>query len=193
MPEKKINDTKLIRLIDEGLPQKEIAERFGVSRQAIHRRLRELRRHTTKVVAARKIEEVVDRKIDAIAQLGKINDHANWLLDHVIAWARGDEEAIQVLEKSSRTVNVGTRDEPEYVTEYKFKDPHEIALKAMAEIRGQLKLQLDIFQALYSLQAAEEFQNTVLEVIGETSEDVRSEIIRRLNEKRSVRSALRFS
>ncbi|MCF8110887.1 MAG: winged helix-turn-helix transcriptional regulator [Desulfobacteraceae bacterium] len=193
MPDKKINDTKLIRLVDEGVPQVEIAEKLGVSRQAIHKRLRELRGQTTKVVAARKIEETVDRKIDSINQLAKINDHANWLLDHLVSWVQGDEVAIQVLEKNARLVNVGTKEGPEYTTEYKFKDPHELVLKTMAEIRGQLKLQLDIFTQLYSLQAAEEFQNTVLEVIGEISEDVRAEIIRRLNEKRSIRSALRFS
>jgi len=62
----------------------------------------------------------------------------------------------------------------------------------MAEIRGQLGLQLEIFQALFSLQAAEEFQSTVLEVIREVDPHVRDKIIRRLNERRTIRQAVHF-
>jgi biotin operon repressor len=193
MSKEKFNDRRLLRLIDSGMCQAEAAREIGVSRQAVSKRLQELRGKTTKVVAVKKVEQVVDQKIDAMKQLADINAHATWLLDHVMAWIKGDEAAIQVLEKNARLVNVGTKGDPEWTTEFKFKDPHEVALKAMAEIRGQVKLQLEIFQALFSLQAAEEFENTVLEVIGEIAPDVRSEIIRRLNAKRAVRSAVRFS
>ncbi len=190
----KINDRKLLALIDkEKLSQSKAAKRLGVSRQAVSKRLQELRGKTTKVVVAKKIEQVADTKIDAMAQVKRINGHANWLLEHVMKWIQGDDAAIQVLEKSVRKVNIGTREKPEYVEEFKFKDPHEIAVKVMAEIRNQLKLQLEIFQTLYSLQAAEEFQATVLEVIGEVSPDVRREIISRLNKQRVVRSAVRFT
>jgi hypothetical protein len=108
-------------------------------------------------------------------------------------WNRGDDEALQVLESqvASKKVRIGT--EELEVKELKFKDPRELALKAMAEIRGQLKLQLEIFQALFSLQAAEEFQNVVLETIAEVDPKVRNEIIRRINDKRTVRSAVRLS
>ena len=71
-------------------------------------------------------------------------------------------------------------------------DPH-LSLRVMNEIRGQLKLQLEIFETLFSLQAAKEFQDTILEAIGEVHPDVRREIIRRLNEKRAVRSAVKFT
>ncbi len=193
MTECKINDRKLLKLVDQGETQVEAAKYFGVSKQAVNKRLREIRGNTTKVVVAKKLGQMVDRKIDAMEQLKNINDHANWLLNHVMEWIKGDNTAIQVLEKSVRKVNVGTREEPRYVDEYKFKDPHEIALRAMGEIRGQLKIQLDIFQALYSLQAAEEFQNIVLETIGEVDSNVRKEIIRKLNAKRTVRKAVRFA
>jgi predicted transcriptional regulator len=189
-----INDRKMLQLIDkEGKSQSEAAKVLGVSRQAVSKRLQELRGKTTRVIVSKKVEQVVDQKIDAMAQLQKINGHANWLLDHVVKWIQGDEEAIQVLEHNTRQVNTGTRDEPEWITEYKFKDPHEIALKAMAEIRNQLKLELDIFQALYDLKAAQEFQEEVLEAIGEAAPDVRNRIISKLNQRRSVRSAVRFN
>lgn len=190
MNSKKLNDTKLIRLVDEGVTQAEIARTLGVTRQAVNKRLFELRGKTTRVVAAKKIEQVVDRKLDAMEQLWKINEDANEILDLLMRWQRGDEEALQILE-SQKKVKVG-QDEEE-VVEYKLKDPRELALKAMSEIRGQLKLQLEIFQTLYDMKAVEEFQREVLSAIGEASPEVRNAIVDKLNQKRAIRSAIRFS
>jgi len=189
----KINDRRLLKLIDkDGKSQSESAKALGVSRQAVSKRLQELRGKTTKVVVAKKVDQIVDQKLDAVAQLQKINDYANELLDLLMRGTRGEEEALQILESQVKRVRIG-KDEDLEIKEIKFKDPRELALKAMSEIRGQLKLQLEIFQALFSLQAAEEFQNVVLETISEVDPDVRSEIIRRINAKRSVRSALRIT
>jgi predicted transcriptional regulator len=192
MPIPKISDLRLIRLVDEGKSQVQIAEIFGVSRQAVHKRLKELRGRTTKVVVAKKIEQVVDRKIDAMQQLTEINGYAREILDLVMRWIRGEDQAIQVLESKIRTVNVGTREEPEFVKEFKFTDPHSIALKAMAEIRGQLSLQLDILKVLYDFKAVEEFQKVVLTAIGKVSPEIRDQIIRNLNAERSIRSTVEF-
>lgn len=71
-------------------------------------------------------------------------------------------------------------------------DPN-LTLKVMGEIRGQLKLQLEIFQALYDLQAVEEFQRSVLEAIGEAAPEIRNAIISKLNSKRAIRSAVKFN
>jgi predicted transcriptional regulator len=187
----KINDRKMLRLIDSGMSQSEVAKKIGVSRQAVSKRLQELRGKITKVVVSKKIEQVVDRKIDAIEQLQKINDDANELLDLLMRWNRGESEALQALECQVKRIRIG--DEEIGVKEVKFKDPRQLALQAMAEIRNQLKLQLEIFQALFSLQAAEEFQNVVLETIAEVDPKVRNEIIRRLNNKRTIRSAVRLT
>lgn len=194
MPEIKINDRELLRLIDkEKLSQSAAAKQLGVSRQAVSKRLQELRGRTTRVTACKKIEAVVDQGLDTWAQLAKINKHANWLLDHLMRWIQGDETAIQVLEKSARQVNHGTKEDPEWVTEYRFTDPHTVALRAMAEIRSQIDLQLKIFELLYSAREVDAFQNEVLEILAEVDKGVRDEIIQRLNAKRVARSALRFS
>jgi len=62
----------------------------------------------------------------------------------------------------------------------------------MAEIRGQLKLQLEIFQSLYELKAVEKFQQEVLEVIGELNPDARDRIIRGLVKKRGIRTVIKY-
>ena len=181
---------KVKALRKEGKTVTEIAGMFNVTPPAIHNALRREKRQTTRVTAIEHASEVAVRGVNALEQVQKINSHANWLLDHLMKWVRGDEEAIQVLESAKRMVNVGSKDEPEWVSEYKFKDPHELALKAMAEIRGQLKTQLEIFQAVYDVKAAEEFQKEVLEAIGEVAPDVRQRIVDNLTQKRIIRSAI---
>lgn len=73
------------------------------------------------------------------------------------------------------------------------EDDPVMAVKLMAEIRGQLKLQLEMFEILYSTQAAREFQQEVLEAIGEADHETKKKIIDRLNQKRALRNAVQFS
>ncbi len=156
MRKPKINDRRLLQLIDkEKMTQSDAAKELGVSRQAVSRRLQEMRGKTTRVVIAKKVEHAIDNKLNAIEQLKKINTEANRLLDELA-------------------------------------DDPGLKIKVMSEIRGQLKLQLEIFQALYSLQAAEEFQTAILETLNEVDTDVRTRVIQKLNQKRSIRSALTF-
>jgi predicted transcriptional regulator len=191
MPKAKIKDNKLLELVDEGLTLSKIGAYFGVTKAAVSKRLKMLRGRTTRAVISKRVDEVVDRKLDAMDQLQKINNYANELLDLLIAWNRGDDVAIQILEKQIKKIR--TEDGEFEIDQVKFKDPRELAVKVMAEIRGQLKLQLEIFQALYDLKAAEEFQATVLEILAEVDPNLRNEVIRRLNERRSVRQAVRFN
>jgi hypothetical protein len=129
-------------------------------------------------------------EINIVDQLQKINLAANEMLDILMRWNRGDDEALQILESQVRKVRTGKGENAEEITEYRFRDPRKLAFNAMQEIRGQLKLQLEIFQALYAMQAVQQFQAEVLEIIGNVSPEARDEIIRRLTEKNALRSNL---
>lgn len=76
-----INDRKLLRMVDQGKTQVQAAEFFGVSKQAINKRLKELRGRTTKIVATKKLEATIEHKFDAIQQLMDINKKTLGLLD----------------------------------------------------------------------------------------------------------------
>jgi hypothetical protein len=193
MTEAKIDKVKLSQMLRAGKPQKEIAQVFGVTESAISKAKKELNLCVVKNLALENAGRVVDKNLNAIDQLQKINEHANWLLDLLMGWQKGDSEALQVLESQVATKKVRVGDKEEFVKEFKFKDPRELALKAMAEIRGQLKLQLEIFQCLYDMKAVQEFQEEVLTAIGEASPDVRKRIIHRLNEKRAIRSTIKLN
>jgi len=187
MGKPKIDKLKLNRLLTAGKTQREVAQVMGVTEGAISKARKELNIAVVKNVALENAHKVVERNLDTIEQLQKINSYANELLDLLMRWNRGDEGALQILESQVKKVRVkGTEEE---VTEYKFKDPRELAIKAMAEIRGQLSLQLDIFKTLYDVQAVADFQQDVLNAIGEVSGDVRNRIVQKLKERRALRNS----
>jgi len=155
MPGPKIDKVKLSQMLRSGKAQREIAQVFGVTESAISKAKKELNLNVVKNVALENAHRVVDKNLNAIDQLYKINEAANKLLDEL-------------------------------------EEKPDLKLRAMAEIRNQLRLQLDIFQSLYDMKAVQEFQDEVLTGIGEASPDVRDKIIRSLNEKRAIRSAVKF-
>ena len=156
MPEAKIDKVKLSQMLRSGKAQREIAQVFGVTESAISKAKKELNLNVVKNVVLENAHRVVDKNLNAIDQLYKINEAANKLLDEL-------------------------------------EQKPDLKLRAMAEIRNQLRLQLDIFQSLYDMKAVQEFQDEVLTAIGDASPDVRDKIIRRLNEKRAIRSAIKFN
>jgi len=190
MPKPKIDRVRLDRMLRAGKSQKEAAQVFGVSESAVSKARQGLSVAVVKNVALESAHKVINKNLDAVNQLQKINEYANELLDLLMRWNRGDKEALQVLESqvSMKKVRVGEKEE--FVKEFRFKDPRELALKAMQEIRGQLTLQLDIFKTLYDLEAVAEFQREVLNTIGEVSTDVRDRIIKKLKESRALRQSV---
>ena len=184
----RIDDKQLVQLIRDGDTVTEAARKIGVCTAAVSKRLKKLNVAVSRNVTLRAAHKIVDREINALDQLQKINRDANELLDLLMRWNRGEDAALQVLESQVRKIKV--RGQEEEISEYRFKDPRELALKAMQEIRGQLKLQLEIFQALFDMQAVQQFQAEVLEVIASVSTEARDEIIRRLTERNALRSAL---
>ena len=190
MTDQKIDRVKLNQMLRAGKSGSQCAKHFGVTPAAITKAKKELNINVVKNVALETAHKVVGKNLDAITQLQKINEYANEMLDLLMRWNRGDNDALQILESQVRKVRVGAGEDAEVVKEYKFKDPRELALKAMAEIRGQLNLQLDIFKTMYDMAAVAEFQKEVLSVIGEEAPDVRNRIIQRLKESRALRGSV---
>ena len=190
MSQMKISNIELEQLVREGFGVSDIARKIGVAKGTVSKRLKALNVAITRNATLRHAGEIVERKLDAIGQLQKINDNANELLDLLMRWNRGDESALQILESQVRKVKV--RGQEEEVAEYRFKDPRELVLKAMAEIRGQLNLQSEIFKTLYDMAAVAEFQKEVLDAIASVSQETRDKIVHRLQEKRIIRSTIDF-
>jgi predicted transcriptional regulator len=190
MPRAKFDRAELHRLlVVEKKSQKEVAKIFHVSIAAISMAVKKLGIETTKTIAmprrtAEKVsaEKVLQQSIDAIKQLIKINSYANEMLDMLMRWQRGEKEALQLLESQVRRVRI--RDQEEDVAEYRFKDPRDLAIRLMAEIRCQLSLYLEIFSSLYDMEAFKEFKEAFLNSIGKVNPEVRDSIIAHLQKQR---------
>lgn len=146
-------------------------------------RLREERERANKELEIHEGET----RFNVIKQLESINVYANEILDLMMAWNRGDDTAIQVLESQITQKKIRVGKEERFLEEAKFKDPRELALKAMAEIRGQINLQFEISKQLYNISEIKKFQEIVVQTIGEAAPDVRDRIIQKLRESRSLR------
>lgn len=158
----KIDEIRLQEMIDQGVKQVEAAKEFGVTRSAISKKLKRLSEDRTKITALERAGAIVENKLDAMAQLCRINTAINNELSYI-------QKNIQNASNKERK---------------KLQDQQ---LKHVAEIRKQLGLLLDIAQTFYNAEEVAAFQQIVLEEIWYASPEVRERIIKRLEERRIAR------
>lgn len=194
MPKPKIDRVKLNQLLNAGKTQREVAQVFGVTEGAISKAKKELNINVVKSVALENAHRVVDKNLNTVEQLQKINEIAHQLLNELT----GEDQAIDRMVKAVEGSLMYEGDpikQREYIKQVilQVNQDKNTALKACAEIRNQLKLQLEIFQMLYDMRTIQEFQGEVLSAIGEVSKETRDEIIKRLKEKQTLRRSFSMS
>lgn len=198
---------------EKGIERKapsEIAELFKISRMTLWRRLKRIQRDKgielsapvakeqkirkkltlTKIIKVTQnpiAKKSLEKNINAIEQLQRINDRANEILDAVT----GDQKFIdRVTEAINRLLGEDNPKEKNKILNdliVIITQDHLTALKACAEIRGQLILQLELFKTLYSLEGIQEFQKIVLDAINRCSPDLRTQILEEIKRVRVLR------
>ena len=186
----KIDYRELDQMLRAKKPYSEIAKHFGVTKGRISQAKKEMRNNINKVTVMEKAAEVVHEHLDIMAQLRKINEDANRMLDLLIRWQEGDAEALRVLESQIKTVKFGKDGEEIGVQEVRMKDPRELSLKCMAEIRNQLKLQLDMYESYLEFNDRKRFQEEVLRILDEFEPGVKQRAINRLKDRALLRGAV---
>ena len=167
MGRKKISFIQLDQLVRKGKSVSEIAKELNVTKSCVSKALKKVEVAITKDVALRSAPEIVDRQIDAMGQLRKVNDMINSELDYI-------ERNIQTATGAER------------------KDLQRQRLEHVAEIRKQVSLLLDIARTLYDAEEVAAFQKIILEEIGRAAPEVQERIVNRLNERRVIRSTFEF-
>ena len=76
-----INDAKLLKMIREGVTQAAAAKHFGVTPQAVSKRLKELQGRRVQVIVAKEHKEVLENFFDARGELNKIYQRTQALLE----------------------------------------------------------------------------------------------------------------
>jgi len=191
MSTNRINKKELIQLLGEGKNLTECANHFGVSPAAVHKAKKSVGLVVAKDMHLESAHRFVDQHLDTVKQLRKINSYANELLDLCMRWQRGDDEALQILENQITKVRVGRTEK--FVEKMKTSDPRDVALKAMAEIRGQLRLQNETLAMLAEMSAVMEFQQELIQLLKEIDPNVKDEFLRRLSERQALRGAVQLA
>jgi transcriptional regulator with XRE-family HTH domain len=167
MPKPKIDLKLLDQMLRAGKTQREAAQVFGVSESAVSKAKKQLKTNIVRAVGLEKAHEVVHGHLDVLGQLRKINLAINEELDRAkgaVIEANGkDQLALQ-----------------------------DVIIRLSSEIRRQLDSQMKIFELWYQARSVMEFQQIVLAAIEEVSPELKEKIIRRLQERRAVRSTVEF-
>jgi DNA-binding transcriptional ArsR family regulator len=165
MAKRKISYVELEQLVRKGNNVSQISQKLGVTKGAVSKALKKLDVAISKDLALRSAPEMVDKKLDAMAQLTRINQLINNELNHI-----------------QKSITDASKDER--------KQLQDQQLKHVSEIRKQLSLLVSIAQALYNAEEIARFQQIVLEEIGNASPETRHKILQRLNEQRFTISTL---
>src|SRR5262245_39257985 len=164
MSNPRLDSDALRHFLDAGHSQADAARHFGVSKPAIHQRLKRMRQLTSRVIALERANDVVEEKLSATARLERVQQ----VIDEELAWAvqearrdGGDRGALA-----------------------------DVILKLAGEVRQQLGLQLSISRTLVDLRVVKEFHDTVVEAIREESPETARRIVARLKERRALRPSI---
>lgn len=160
MEKNKIDLVKLNELLRSGKSSKEAAQFFQCSEVGIWKAKKRLSSAVVKNLALESAHRVVEKNLDVVNQLAKINQNALEILDGLMS-----------------KVREGTPSEG-------------IAIKAMQEIRNQLSFQVEILKTLYDLKSIAHFQETVLQSIAEVAPEVQRQIVKKLKEAKALRGSV---
>lgn len=167
MGQKKISIIQLEKLVREGNGVSQIAKKLRVTKGAVSKALKKLNVAISKDVALRSAPRVVEKKLDAMAQLIHINESINNELNYI-------EENIKTASAKER------------------KDLQDQKLKHVAEVRKQLGLLLNIAQTFYGIEEVKRFKEIVIKVIGSVSPELRKKIIDALHKEKAIKSNVEF-
>jgi glycosyltransferase A (GT-A) superfamily protein (DUF2064 family) len=191
MPKPKFDRVELSKALRAGKSQTEIAKQFGVSAAAISRAKKELNINVVKNLALESAHKAVDKSLNAVEQLQRINMKANRMLDELTGEDKLIDRIVNAVQ-GALTYEGEPGKQAAYVQRIvkQVAQDRFLALKAMQEIRGQLTLQLDILKTMYDLTAVKEFQTEVLEAIGNASPEVKKAIIQKLKQAKALRGSV---
>lgn len=204
---RKLTDDELRQDLKSGFTQIQIAEKYGVSRAAISKRVKNLQVGTTAaVVAPHESRRFVSKNIDAIGELIGNLDCLHLLRDACEEWLRDDETGkydigarssevmiTHIVEEITDSGNVKCRKEKDKLSELlyrieqggyevdrsqtRFADPRELILKTLSEIRQTINAATELMQLLANIQSMERYRERFLQIIGEVSPEVRDALV----------------
>jgi DNA-binding MarR family transcriptional regulator len=195
MAARKIDLVKLRILHGKGLSHGAMAKQLGVDRSNVTRHLKKLGLAAVRNVVVEQAPKGVAKSLNAIDQLCHINKVALHILDELTGEEQTTNHMVQAVKAVLDYEKKPTKDK---LTELKslilrINQEKNTAIKACAEVRAQVGLQLEIFQALYDIKVVAEYHQELIKLLKETSPKLRDEFLKRLDERQAIRRAIKLS
>jgi hypothetical protein len=203
---RQFSDEELRADLEAGLKPPQIAQKYGVSRQAVYKRVNQLQLTTTAAaVAPQESRRFVGAQLDAMTQLLHSLGRVNLLMDACDEWlrdaerpekydigARSDEVMVTYLtysdngnpvKKKARLSQLLLKIERELHgvheidrAESRHADPRELILKTAQEARQTVGAAAELARMLADMRAMEVFREALLTEIAKVSPDVAERI-----------------
>ena len=190
----KIDLEKLEHLItEENKSLTEIAAYFGVSVPAVSKARKKLGIAIVRNAAISRAPAIVQKKMTAIEQLDYLWNCTDEILVACMNWLRSDDDpetALRILESQVKYISFGKDKKKMAIKEYKFRDPRDLALKAIGQAIGVNREKRELLKTLYDVTAVREFMNEIIQLLAETSPELRNTFIQKVKEKKALNSAL---
>jgi DNA-binding Lrp family transcriptional regulator len=189
----RLSNEQLVEYASKGMTYRQIAKKDGTTPANISQRLKRLKKKAVIHIARdeKRGDAITKHNLDAGEQLTKISFHVNQLLDQATSEEGEINRLVAIagieLERDKEDSDPKITQDllRDIVTE--FHNNQDIIFRASAEIREQIRLQLDIFKVWYSHQAIQEFQRIVLDAVGSVDPELRDRIIKELSRRQLVR------
>ena len=180
MSKEKFTNKQLREAVDQGMTMADIARKYNASKTTVSVRIKKLKLKTIQALATHTGIKVINEQMISAQYFRKLKEKTEKLLTSAEDFIYNDSRGLKKDIDGVSTIR----------TQADKAKQQEIALKAIAEIRAQAKLELEIFQALYDNNSVKVFQEEVLNVINEVDHSIREEITRRLQRRRALRLVL---
>lgn len=189
----KVDIAKLREMHANGMRAVDIAKHFGVGKSAITWHFKHLKLAATKNVIVEQAPKFVKDKLDAIEQLGHINEVVNRVLDELTGEEQTTKRMVQAVQSVLDYEKEPTKDNLKNLKAIilRINQDKNTAIKACAEIRGQVGLYFDIKKTLHDIKVVAEYHQVLIETLRATSPALRDDFLARMQERDGLERALR--
>lgn len=184
---------KLRELHAKGMRVTDIAKQLGVAKGTISSQLKNLGLAAVRSIVVEQAPKFVEKRLDAIDQLCHINKVANKILDELT----GEKKTTLRMVHAVKTILTYEKEPSKEnlkdlkTTILRINQDKNTAIKACAEIRGQLGLQLEILQTLHDIKVVAQYHQELIELLRQTDPKLRDDFLARLKERQGLQRALR--
>ncbi len=190
MRKPKINKKRLHAMLKNDMNYTQCAKEFNCSVSAVSQRAKDLRVAIAKDTTMEAAHDIVTEELGSMALCNRASAETLKLVDLMSKAIEGDPDAVKTIKHLNRLNHIGDSSK---VNAASAKDPRDYLLKALAEVRQQIRLNMDIANSLSNWEAVAIFQREVINIISEVAPDVRKTLLERLKAHRAVRQSIRIT